>query len=94
MLQHLHNGYQVDQAILSEEDRVVVRIVAEIPIKLHFLVNLMEINQIVCVSGHPIWSRLGPSLHENGRSLVQYCRESEKLCGFLFSRHHRSVGFQ
>lgn len=25
MLQHLHNGYQVDQAILSEEDRVVVR---------------------------------------------------------------------
>lgn len=24
MLQHLHNGYQVDQAILSEEDRVVV----------------------------------------------------------------------
>lgn len=26
MLQHLHNGYQVDQAILSEEDRVVVSI--------------------------------------------------------------------
>lgn len=25
MLQHLRNGYQVDQAILSEEDRVVVR---------------------------------------------------------------------
>lgn len=25
MLQHLHNGYQVDQAILSEEDRIVVR---------------------------------------------------------------------
>jgi hypothetical protein len=24
MLQHLHNGWQVDQAILSEEDRVVV----------------------------------------------------------------------
>lgn len=24
MLQHLHNGYQVDQAILSEEDRIVV----------------------------------------------------------------------
>ncbi|KAG0720245.1 Thioredoxin-like protein 4A [Chionoecetes opilio] len=23
MLQHLHNGWQVDQAILSEEDRVV-----------------------------------------------------------------------
>lgn len=26
MLPHLHNGWQVDQAILSEEDRVVVRI--------------------------------------------------------------------
>lgn len=25
MLQHLQNGYQVDQAILSEEDRIVVR---------------------------------------------------------------------
>jgi len=24
MLQHLHNGWQVDQAILSEEDRVVI----------------------------------------------------------------------
>jgi len=24
MLSHLENGYQVDQAILSEEDRVVV----------------------------------------------------------------------
>lgn len=24
MLSHLHNGWQVDQAILSEEDRVVV----------------------------------------------------------------------
>uniref|UniRef100_A0A8C0U2B3 Thioredoxin-like 4A n=1 Tax=Cyanistes caeruleus TaxID=156563 RepID=A0A8C0U2B3_CYACU len=24
MLPHLHNGWQVDQAILSEEDRVVV----------------------------------------------------------------------
>ena len=24
MLQHLHNGWQVDQAILSEEDRTVV----------------------------------------------------------------------
>lgn len=24
MLGHLHNGWQVDQAILSEEDRVVV----------------------------------------------------------------------
>jgi U5 snRNP protein, DIM1 family len=24
MLAHLHNGWQVDQAILSEEDRVVV----------------------------------------------------------------------
>jgi DIM1 family U5 snRNP protein len=24
MLQHLHNGWQVDQAILAEEDRVVV----------------------------------------------------------------------
>lgn len=27
MLAHLHNGWQVDQAILSEEDRIVVRIV-------------------------------------------------------------------
>lgn len=26
MLGHLHNGWQVDQAILSEEDRVVVRL--------------------------------------------------------------------
>ena len=26
MLAHLHNGWQVDQAILSEEDRIVVRI--------------------------------------------------------------------
>lgn len=25
MLPHLHNGWQVDQAILSEEDRVCVR---------------------------------------------------------------------
>lgn len=25
MLTHLHNGWQVDQAILSEEDRIVVR---------------------------------------------------------------------
>lgn len=24
MLAHLHNGWQVDQAILSEEDRVIV----------------------------------------------------------------------
>ena len=24
LLQHLHNGWQVDQAILSEEDRVVI----------------------------------------------------------------------
>jgi hypothetical protein len=24
MLPHLHNGWQVDQAILSEEDRVVI----------------------------------------------------------------------
>lgn len=24
MLPHLHNGWQVDQAILSEEDRIVV----------------------------------------------------------------------
>lgn len=26
MLPHLHNGWQVDQAILSEEDRVVVSV--------------------------------------------------------------------
>ena len=26
MLQHLRNGWQVDQAILSEEDRVVVSV--------------------------------------------------------------------
>jgi U5 snRNP protein, DIM1 family len=26
MLTHLHNGWQVDQAILSEEDRIVVKI--------------------------------------------------------------------
>lgn len=24
MLPHLHNGWQVDQAILSEEDRIIV----------------------------------------------------------------------
>ena len=24
MLPHLHNGWQVDQAILSEEDRVII----------------------------------------------------------------------
>lgn len=30
MLPHLHNGWQVDQAILSEEDRVVVIILAVI----------------------------------------------------------------
>lgn len=27
MLAHLHNGWQVDQAILSEEDRIVVSLV-------------------------------------------------------------------
>ena len=31
MLQHLNNGWQVDQAILSEEDRIVlIRLVLEI----------------------------------------------------------------
>lgn len=34
MLGHLHNGWQVDQAILSEEDRVVVSISLEISRKL------------------------------------------------------------
>lgn len=33
MLPHLHNGWQVDQAILSEEDRVVVSGFATILIK-------------------------------------------------------------
>ena len=31
MLQHLNNGWQVDQAILSEEDRIVlIRLVLQI----------------------------------------------------------------
>lgn len=28
MLAHLHNGWQVDQAILSEEDRIVVSLIS------------------------------------------------------------------
>jgi len=31
MLAHLFNGWQVDEAILSEEDRVVVSLFAYIP---------------------------------------------------------------
>lgn len=34
MLAHLFNGWQVDEAILSEEDRVVVSLFAYIPQKL------------------------------------------------------------
>lgn len=38
MLTHLHNGWQVDQAILSEEDRVVVR--DDLEISLSFFIRL------------------------------------------------------
>lgn len=30
MLAHLHNGWQVDQAILSEEDRIVVSFISPV----------------------------------------------------------------
>lgn len=33
MLGHLHNGWQVDQAILSEEDRVVVSYMNELKLR-------------------------------------------------------------
>lgn len=45
-------------------------------------------------AGNSFWARLGPSVHENGRSAVQHCRESEKFRHRLFSRYHRSTRFQ
>lgn len=42
MLAHLHNGWQVDQAILSEEDRVVVSI--DIFSALHFSYLFKNVN--------------------------------------------------
>lgn len=81
MLPHLHNGWQVDQAILSEEDRVVVSLIE--------INETYKYNQITAnLVGHSLRSRLGPSLHENGRSTVQHCRESEEFCHRLFSGHN------
>ena len=46
MLQHLNNGWQVDQAILSEEDRIVlIRLVLKILRILFWLV--LQIIRIV-----------------------------------------------
>lgn len=42
MLAHLHNGWQVDQAILSEEDRVVVSWWCFIMYK-YFLFNIFQV---------------------------------------------------
>lgn len=45
MLSHLHNGWQVDQAILSEEDRVVVNIsenLTSLNIKLCYFIEIIK----------------------------------------------------
>lgn len=68
MLPHLHNGWQTDQAILSEEDRVVVSDFS-LSNRLLFVqinVKLLQFSHL----GHSIWARLGSSLYENGRSAL------------------------
>lgn len=90
MLAHLHNGWQVDQAILSEEDRVVVSLV-EISGSNR---SAFKFTQSVYFAGNPLWPRLGPHLYEDGRSAVQHCGESEKLRRHLSGGHYGGSGFQ
>lgn len=76
MLPHLHNGWQVDQAILSEEDRVVVSpgtnaFLAEHP----WPQTCIDYRIAHPFPGYPIRSRLGPCLYENGRGDVQHSGE-------------------
>lgn len=45
-------------------------------------------------SGHPLRSRLGPGLHENGRGAVQHRREGEELRHRVPGGHHGGAGLQ
>ena len=44
--------------------------------------------------GNSVRPRLGPVLHEDGRSAVRHRREGEELCRHLSGGHHRSARLQ
>lgn len=66
MLPHLDSGYAVDQAILSEEDRVVI-------------IRFGHDWDPVCNSAFESWGHasnfLNSGLHENGRDSFPHCRQ-------------------
>lgn len=51
MLQHLTNGWQVDQAILSEEDRIVVSFIIKV---MHVTCKIL-ISTLGMFSGYKVW---------------------------------------
>lgn len=66
MLAHLFNGWQVDQAILSEEDRVVVSFSSFTKININFHHHTLYYYTIKYFIGYSLWSRLGSNMYENG----------------------------
>lgn len=45
-------------------------------------------------SGNSLWARLGSDVYEDGRSSLQYRRESQELCCYLLGGYHKSARFQ
>lgn len=95
MLQHLVNGWQVDQAILSEEDRLVVTSQNLTPSQTNIKTSygLYDLWMLL-ISGYSFRSWLGSNLHENGWGALPNSRESKKFCCYLLGGYHPCSGLQ
>ena len=82
MLPHLDSGYAVDQAILSEEDRVVIIRFGHDwdPVSI-FIAYGIEIQIVLSC----VWLHAG--LHEDGRNAFPHSGQNEKLCSHVCYFH-------
>ena len=90
MLPHLHNGWQVDQSILSEEDRVVV-----IRFGHDWDPTCMKMDEVNSkLSFFQIDSMASSTLTMLIVDIVCHCGKGEKLCRGLLGGYLRSVRLQ
>lgn len=90
MLPHLHNGWQVDQAILSEEDRVIV-----IRFGHDWDPTCMKMDEVL----YSIAEKVGPDPWVKlwgfaQRLTYSLCWTGEKFRCYLPGGHHRGAGLQ
>lgn len=77
-------GWQVDQAILSEEDRVVVIRFGHDWDPVGYMFRYIEYKKFMLFF-HCL------DMYEDGRGFIQHCRKGQKLCSYLLGKYDLDI---